>query len=192
MHLYKYQLVINLIYKVHMNIEVLKRNVGRPVLYTYEYTLPLIENWLNAAKEKKFNKVIYDQKTSEQKTIELIKPLTIYDFCLTTGMDYRTYMDILNSDIDSDNCKHEKQLIQIITRVHELIKDNQLTGAILNEYNATIVSRMNGLNDTLNIQSNVTLNSLPLHLDNNVIDLTSAEYTIINESVNKDSLQLTE
>lgn len=135
-------------------IELFKNRVGRPVKYTYEYTFPLIQNWFNQAKEQTFDKIIFDQKNGEQKTLKLNKPFTIQHFCLNTGIDYKTFQAVIESDYNDSNCIYEKELIQLFIYVRDLIKDNQISGAILNEYNAQIVSRLNGLNDTINVESN--------------------------------------
>jgi len=86
----------------------------------------------------------------------------------------------------------DEQLLQFVTCVREEIKDCQLSGATNGVYNATIVSRINGLSDTVNVQSNLTLNSLPLHINNSIIDLTESDYTILNTNVNKSELKLSE
>ena len=141
------------------------------------------------AKNQVFEKVIFDPKSGEQKTIQLKKPLTIQSFILYANITRQTYLDILN---DKEYKIYEAELVDMFTRIHEYIQDNQIAGAILNEYNANIVSRINGLNDTIDIQQNISINPLPVHINNSIIDLTSAEYTVINDMNANKLIELSE
>ena len=173
-----------------MNDTIIKQNkVGHPVKYRYENMKPVVDNWIEYAKNQVFEKVIFDPKSGEQKTIQLKKPLTIQSFILYANITRQTYLDILN---DKEYKVYEAELVDMFTRIHEYIQDNQIAGAILNEYNAQIVSRINGLSDTLNVQNNVTVNALPLNIDNAIIDLTNDDYTILNDLNNNKLRELSE
>ena len=111
---------------------------------------------------------------------------------MNTGIDFKTFQAVINSNPEDVDCIYDKELIQLFTHVQDIIRDNQISGAILNEYNANIVSRINGLNDTIDIQQNVSINPLPVHINNSVIDLTSAEYTVINDNSTNKLIQLSE
>lgn len=169
-----------------MDNVLVKNKGGAPVQYTYNVLKPVVENWIKYANEQTFEKTIYDQKIGEQKTIKLKKPLTIQSFILYAGISRQTYLDIKN---DSEHKVYDKQLVDMFMRIHEYIQDNQIAGAILNEYNAQIVSRINGLTDTVNVNNNISINALPVNIGNNVIDLTDSEFEVIN---NNDTDMLTE
>jgi len=126
--------------------------MGRPVMHKYETLKPVVDEWLKIAKTQTFDKIVLNPKTGEQTTLKLKKPLTIQSFILFAKITRQTYLDILN---DKEYKIYEKDLVDMFTRVHEIIQDNQISGAILNEYNANIVSRINGITDTVNVESNL-------------------------------------
>lgn len=126
--------------------------MGRPVMHKYETLKPVVDSWLKIAMEQTFDKIVLNPKTGEQTTLKLKKPLTIQSFILYANITRQTYLDILN---DKEYRVYEPNLVDMFTRVHEIIQDNQISGAILNEYNANIVSRINGLQDTVNVESNM-------------------------------------
>lgn len=126
--------------------------MGRPVMHKYETLKPVVDEWLKIGKNQTFDKIVLNPKTGEQTTLKLKKPLTIQSFILFAKITRQTYLDILN---DKEYKIYEQDLVDMFTRVHEIIQDNQISGAILNEYNANIVSRINGLSDTVNVESNL-------------------------------------
>ena len=166
-------------------MDLIHKKIGAPFKILPEQLEQKVIEYKEWAKNQVFEKVIFDPKSGEQKTIELKCPLTIQQFCLYVGMSYRMFKYYLNKDFTSVANEYSneinEQLCTILTHVHEYIQNSQLSGAILNEYNANIVSRINGLNDTIYIQQNVSINPLPVHINNSIIDLTSAEYTVIND-----------
>lgn len=126
--------------------------MAHPVKHKYETLKPVVDSWLKKANEQTFDKTVLNPKTGEQVTLKLKKPLTIQSFILYANITRQTYLDILN---DKDYRIYDSMLVDMFTRVHEIIQDNQISGAILNEYNANIVSRINGLQDTINVESNM-------------------------------------
>ena len=172
-----------------MNAIATKKKVGAPVKYTYNIMFPVFEKWLEFTKTQKFNKTIYDQRAGEQKVIQLDKPLTIQSFILFAKISKQTFYDIIS---DAEYNVYDYQLVDLFIRIQDMIQQNQIEGAILNEYNAQIVSRINGLSDTLNVQNNVTVNALPLNIDNAIIDLTNDDYTILNDLNNNKLRELSE
>jgi len=173
-----------------------KAKVGAPFKYMPEKLVIKVNEYKEWAQNQTFEKRMLNPKTGEQTSVYLKCPLTIQQFCLYIGVSYKTFKYYFNAEFDNElnetSIKINNELRTIFAHVHEYIQQNQISGAILNEYNGNIVSRINGLTETVHVDTNVTLNSLPLHIGNQVIDLTSADYTVINNNVNNNNLQLTE
>ena len=94
--------------------------------------------------------------------MKINKPLTIISFCHYVGIDCQTYYNHVNGEYKDV----QPELFDVFTHIHEAIKDEQITGAALNIYNERIVSKLNGLSDTINLQVteqpvvNINLNAL--------------------------------
>jgi hypothetical protein len=69
------------------------------------------------------------------------RPYTIDGLCVFLGITYPT---ILNYE----NAESHKDFFKVITHVKQIIRDNQLSGAIVGNYNSNIVARINGLTDS--------------------------------------------
>ena len=65
--------------------------------------------------------------------------------------------------------------------MHDYIQDYQVSGAIVGMFNPAIVMAMNGIQNTVNVNSNVSVQALPSALKNSVIDLTDAEFDVLTE-----------
>ena len=136
-------------------------------------------------------KKIWDNRNSCEQVLNLQRPPTILSFCLYADISREYYYQILNNE----NGKFAAELVDSITRIHTWITDYQITGAMLNELNPLIVSRLNGLNDTVNVQVteqpvvNINLNALtgninkPLN-ENNIQDIEFEELQPIELSQN--------
>lgn len=93
-------------------------------------------------------KKIWDNRNSCEQVLNLQRPPTILSFCLYADISREYYYQLLNGEVKTV----DKQCVDIITRINAWITDYQITGAMLNELNPLIVSRLNGLNDTVNVQ----------------------------------------
>jgi len=136
-------------------------------------------------------KKIWDNRNSCEQIINLQRPPTILSFCLYADISREYYYQILNNE----NSKFDAELVDSITRIHVWITDYQITGAMLNELNPLIVSRLNGLNDTVNVQVseqpvvNINLNALTGNTnkqlnENNIEDIDFEELEPIELSQN--------
>lgn len=136
-------------------------------------------------------KKIWDNRNSCEQVINLQRPPTILSFCLYADISREYYYQLLNGEVK----KVDQQCIDTITRINAWITDYQISGAMLNELNPIIVSRLNGLNDTVNVQVteqpvvNINLNALtgstnkPLN-ENNIQDIEFEELYPIELSQN--------
>ena len=124
--------------------------ITRPFKFTADQLNDIFIRYKADLKNKTFTKKIYDQKNSCVVDIELQRPPTIQGFCMFADMNIQTFYNLMNGD--SENI--DNQIIEIITHVKVFIQEYQISGAILNELNPNIVARLNGLNDTINVESN--------------------------------------
>ena len=136
-------------------------------------------------------KKIWDNRNSCEQVLNLQRPPTILSFCLYADISREYYYQILNNE----NNKYDSKLVDSITHIHAWITDYQITGAMLNELNPIIVSRLNGLNDTVNVQVteqpvvNINLNALTGNNtkqlnENNIQDIEFEELDPIELSQN--------
>ena len=93
------------------------------------------------------------ERAGEVIYIKVYKPYTIESFCLFAGMNTDTFYSLLKGE--SENI--DNNLTEAITRVHELIREQQISGGINGVYNPMTVARLNNLNDnsTVNLNANV-------------------------------------
>ena len=131
------------------------------------------------------------ERAGEQINLKINKPLTIISFCHFVGIDCQTYYNHVNGEYKDVR----PELFDVFIHIHEAIKDEQITGAALNIYNERIVSKLNGLSDTINVQVteqpvvNINLNALtgntnkPLN-ENNIQDIEFTELDPIELSQN--------
>jgi hypothetical protein len=117
------------------------------------------------------------ERAGEQINIKIPKPQTIQSFVLFIGTNKQTFYDMLYNE----NGIYPTALTDCITQVHDYIQDYQVSGAIVGMFNPAIVMAMNGIQNTVNVNSNVSVQALPSAIKNSVIDLTDAEFDVLNE-----------
>jgi hypothetical protein len=106
-------------------------------------------------------------RVGEQIAVRIDIPPTVLGFCIFANIDKSVYYDYLNGN----NEKVTKEITNIFTRVDDDIKNKQITGATVNLYNGNIVSRLNGLTDNMNINTNeqpsinINIAGLPMNLN---------------------------
>jgi len=69
--------------------------------------------------------------------IEVDRPYTIEGLCVYSGISVRTFY----------NYEEREDFIQVLTHVREVIRQNQLEGAMVEAYSPNIVARLLGLSD---------------------------------------------
>jgi hypothetical protein len=82
-------------------------------------------------------------KAGELIKIPIDKPRSVLGFCEYSGMDSATYYEYLNAV----SVNIDKELVSVITRINDNIKDFQITGALANVYNPIVAMRINGISD---------------------------------------------
>lgn len=103
-------------------------------------------DYLDDLKDHKFYKV--EPIKSGDRAGELIhipvdKPRTVLGFCEFSGMESATYYEYLNAV----SVNIDKELVSVITRINNSIKDNQISGALANVYNPMVAMRINNIGD---------------------------------------------
>ena len=149
----------------------------------------------NFTKEQFFEMVAHSKEMikSGERCGEIVNVPT---FAIPEKGEFCLFIDVARSTFDSwlsvECLQNNEQLHYIATRVNDYIQSYQTKSGIVGLANPMLVARINNITETLNVQSNLTLNSLPLHINNNIIDLTESDYTILNTTVNKSELKLSE
>lgn len=138
---------------------------GRPFSITADQLKQKFDEYLIYMKSQYFLKpdmIRSGERAGEQINLKINKPLTIISFCHYVGIDCQTYYNHVNGEYK----EVRPELFDAFMYIHEAIKDEQITGAALNIYNERIVSKLNGLSETINVQVtdqpvvNINLNAL--------------------------------
>ena len=89
-------------------------------------------------------------------------------FCLHAGIDLQTFYNYCTEEYK----EKQKDLFEVATRVRAWISSKQLRGATAGIYNANIVSRVNNLQDNVNVEHsgeqqtiNISLGGKDIKLD---------------------------
>lgn len=108
--------------------------------------------------------------------IDTTPPLTIVGFCVFLNINKSTFFDWC---ANSDN-----PLNDISIHIREKIELNQLSGACLDLFNPNIVARLNGLNETVDINNTGTAPIINISLPSAIKPLQraaqDADYTLVN------------
>ncbi len=133
------------------------------------YKLTLIEltnksnNYIQSNKKDFYHTHQLNHKTSEVIKIKTVKkPLSIVGYCNYIGISTKTFYKWLKEEDNNTQIEsvkgHTYARKDIITLIEQLIKQDQIEGAMGNQYNANIVSKIQGLADIQEIrEENKTL-----------------------------------
>ena len=77
--------------------------------------------------------------------IDIGRPYTIEGFCLHLGITYNSFLNY------EKKSKSHKDFFQVFTLIRAIIEQNQLEGATVGAYNASIIARKLGLVDKKDI-----------------------------------------
>lgn len=123
--------------------------------------------------EKTFNEYLEFMKTQTWKKQEFIKsgefagkiieletqrPLTMESFCLFANINSK-YLYQLNEDT-------KQKFSNIVTRIHETLREQKVSGAMVGAYNSNLVARLEGITDKHDITSNGDSISLNVNVSN--------------------------
>lgn len=118
---------------------------------TPEKMWELFEAYVKEAKSNPRKKMVFVGKDGEQKWELLEKPLTYEGFsvyCHSLGFTVRHYFD--NTDGAYEDYRH------ICMHIRECIRQDQIEGGMVGQYNPSITQRLNGLVDKQQNDINLT------------------------------------
>lgn len=103
-------------------------------------------------------------KAGEVIKIEVDRPYTIEGLCVYAGISISTFY----------NYEERKDFLNVITHVREIIRQNQLEGAMVETYSPNIVARLLGLSDKRELTGeggkDLTINIAPKDSSKEAID----------------------
>jgi hypothetical protein len=144
---------------------------GRPFKYNVEQLKVLFEQYLIDRANQydiRYELIKSGEQAGTVVEIKLPKVPTIASFCHFIDCTEKSFFNWINEESE----QIEPELLQFITRVREIIKDKQLSGATNNVYNATITSRMNNLSDNLQVEHSGQSQAVNINIDGSKLDLT--------------------
>ena len=128
----------------------MKKKVGRPRnLESPEQLYELFERYKADVKANPRIKYVYGGKEFEERAEPLERPLTMEGFevfCWDEVGQVEQYF----KNID----KRYSEFIPICSRIRREIRDDQITGGMVGQYNASITQRLNGLKEQVE-QTNI-------------------------------------
>ena len=142
----------------------MNNKLGAPIKYNASELLNEFNKYIEYRKTQfdiKYDCIRSGERAGETIEIKIPKVPSVASFCHFIGITEKTFWNWINNEVDISD-----DLLQLTIRIREEIKDLQLSGAMNGIYNPLIASRINGLNDTLNVQVteqpvvNINLNAL--------------------------------
>ena len=152
------------------------KKIGAPFKLTKDILLSKFNLYIEYMQDQFFLKpdiIRSGERAGEQINIKINRPLTIQSFCLFAGIDVQTYYNHVNGDYKDQ----EPDLFDGFMYVNDYIKNDQISGAMVNIYNERIVSKVCGLADTVNVQ----VNEQPV-VNININALTGRNNAALNEN----------
>lgn len=165
--------------------------MAAPFKYTAEQLQQKYIEYIEFMKDKFDIKVDYiksGERAGELIEIKLPKIKSIEGFCLFAKIDVQTFYNYCNKE----SINIDEQLFESVTYIRRELLEYRKSLGLNNIINPNLLMAIDGIKQTIDINHNEAPNSLPLHINNNVIDLTESDYTILNTNVNKSELKLSE
>jgi hypothetical protein len=125
------------------------------------------EAYRNKVKSNPRKKHVFVGKDGVSDYELLERPLTLDGFecyCYDNGI----ISDLSNYFANSDNKYSDYSTI--CSRIRKAIKDDQIQGGMVGQYNASITQRLNGLTDKSEIKQEVNVNKLPEWLTSTTLE----------------------
>ncbi len=77
------------------------------------------------------------------------KPMSLESFMLYNNINFQTFYDVLNNDSEA----YDPKLVEMAAFIRQEIRDFQIGGATAGNFNPSIVAKVNGLSDTINVNN---------------------------------------
>lgn len=115
----------------------------------------LFLSYRNEVKNNPRKKMVFVGKDGTKEFEELERPLTYTGFlcyCYEQGVTIHHYFD--NPDGAYDDYR------EVCTRIRNIIRDDQITGGMVGQYNSSITQRLNGLTDKREVETDVKIKQI--------------------------------
>jgi hypothetical protein len=142
----------------------------------------------------KFDVVKSGIEAGKELQIKVSKPMHVVELAVYLGITsatfnryYKLYKEreeeittaLIGSSNDSDVLSVENQCLLHLARAYDRIMSHIVTGGMNGTIDAGIAKTLAGIQDTININSHVTVNALPINIGTKAIDLTEFEYQVL-------------
>ena len=154
---------------------------GRLFKYNADSLRFVFEEYKDFNKNQGYNKPVYNPQLDKIVQLKVPKPQSIEGFCLFADIDIKTFYNYLNAEdhtvngiesLSTEEVEKRNNLFQMATRIREEIRDHQIGGAAAGNYNASIITRLNGLSETINVNNTGTKETININIDGKKVDLT--------------------
>lgn len=165
--------------------------MAAPFKYTAEQLKQKYADYLDFMSTQfdiKMDYVKSGDRAGEPIRIELPKIKSIEGFCLYANIDGQTFYNYCNAE--SDNI--DTLLFDTATHIRRELLEYRKSLGLNNIINPNLLMAIDGIKQVVDVNQNVTVNALPLNIDNAIIDLTNDDYTILNDLNNNKLTELSE
>ena len=141
------------------------RPFGTKNIETPEILWEYFEAYRNKVKSNPRKKHVFVGKDGKSEYELLEVPLTL------EGFECYCYDNDIISDLGHYFSNHQQRysdFVTICSRIRKTIKDDQIQGGLVGQYNASITQRLNGLTEKVQTDTNININKLPDWLTNEI------------------------
>jgi hypothetical protein len=140
--------------------------MGKPkYIETPEKMWEHFETYRTQVKSNPRKKHVFVGKDGNSEYELLERPLTL------DGFECFCYDNGIISDLSQYFANTEQRYTDyqtICSRIRKTIKDDQIQGGLVGQYNASITQRLNGLTEKVQTDTNININKLPEWLTNDI------------------------
>ena len=159
-----------------------------------------INNYFDKKKEDftyKYDVVKSGIEAGKELKIKVHKPMHLIDLCVHLEITSNTLIRYINEFKDNEaiidkiiegvELTNHEQILLILARAYERIHNELITNGLNGLNDPGLAKILTGLTDTINVNSNVSIQALPVNISNNIIDLTDMDFEVLE---NKQTLAL--
>lgn len=154
---------------------------GRPFAFTtneLKQKYSEYKEYMKTQFDYKYDVIKSGDRAGEQIEIKIPKVKSVETFCLFIGVTAKTFYNWLNAE--SENI--DSELLHFITYMHEELKEERKSAGLNGAIDSRLLAKIDGYRDTVDINQQISVNALPVHIGNNIIDLTDSEFEVVNNN----------
>ena len=126
--------------------ERLRENKGRPRKFTIEEFIEGCVSYFESVdKDRSWDKIDYKGSEVQTVTIPIKVPYTLSGLCVHLGVN-ETYLNTLMYRLNDED-EADIAFDLVIKEVKEIVKNNQVTGALVGHYNSNLTARLNSISE---------------------------------------------